>query len=98
MRQFVYEVQVTVNESVLADYLSWYPGHVKHVAACPGFLSARILESTERANVLKSVFVLESKEAFDAYVKNQAPALRADTERRFGGQFKAERSTYYVVL
>jgi hypothetical protein len=78
--------------------MAWYGPHVQQVLACDGFLSAQILQSTEAPNVLKSVFRLKSKEAFDLYVKNQAPALRADTEKRFGGQFTAERATYFVVL
>jgi len=91
---WVYEVNLAIHPSSFDAYLTWLKPHMAEVLKSPGFLSAELFERPEGQENWRSLsvrYMVESHEALDNYLRDRAPALRADAERHFAGQFRAER-------
>lgn len=94
--ELVYEVDLEVEASIAADYRDWLHGHVSEILALPGFLGASLCEVLEPAPPagfagLSVHYRLVDEAAYDAYLRDHAPRMRADGEARFGGRFRARR-------
>lgn len=94
MSAILYTVRTTCpSVQVRGRYLAWLsPNHIAQVLA-GGATSARIVlpdrisdpvrpEPVERA-IVETQYVFPSRKAFDTYVRNHAPALRADGLKHF---------------
>ena len=88
MPTILYTVRTTCpNVQVRSRFLAWLsPNHVAQVMA-GGATSARIV-LPDRANdtvpaVVETQYVFPSRKVFDAYVRDHAPALRADGLKHF---------------
>lgn len=83
----IYQVECTVDPSVLADFDAWLPGHVRDVTACAGFTGAEIqVPDVDPGSppVRLTQYRLESREALERYFALDAARLRADGLTRFG--------------
>ena len=92
----VYEVNLFVDAAIEAEFAAWLDTHVRDILALPGFTGAEILRRREPvADVGEVVFCtqyrLRDDAAFAAYLRDHAPAMRADGIARFGSRFRAER-------
>lgn len=94
-----YMVSVRFNDPTIRDeYKVWLASkHIKEVLACPGFVSAELLQVYENGDASGSAgvvvkYTLESVQAFDDYNKSEtAKKLRADALEIFGDKFTASR-------
>lgn len=98
MPQILYTVRATCpNTQIRSRFLSWLsPNHIMEVMK-GGATGARIIlpdrindpvrgepvESAERPAVVETQYVFPSRKAFDTYVRDHAPALRADGLKHF---------------
>ncbi|QDH71295.1 DUF4286 family protein [Marilutibacter alkalisoli] len=92
----VYEVNLDVDATVIADYRVWLDAHVAEICALPGFTGARIFEvidppARDGRVSLCVQYRLRDASAFEAYLEHHAPRLRADGLARFGDHFTATR-------
>ena len=83
----LYSVTATLPDgSIEAMYVRWLcEGHVQAVLGA-GAESARVVRIKEPPGLrrVRSEYVFASPDAFDRYVRDAAPALRADGLARFG--------------
>lgn len=90
-----YEVSLSVDAELGPGYLAWLRGHVAAMLALPGFLGAelaRVLEPLPPGRQGWCVrYRLRDMDALARYLAEQAPAMRADGERRFGARVQASR-------
>lgn len=92
----VYEVNLDVDVAVLADYRQWLAAHIRTILSLPGLLGARLYECREPApsaqrQSLCVRYRFVDAAALDRYLREDAPRLREDGERRFGSRFSASR-------
>jgi hypothetical protein len=92
----VYEVNLEVQRSVYDEFRGWLAEHIRAIIALPGFAGAELFECTEAAVAdahcrLCVQYRLVDHAALERYLRDDAPRLRADGERRFGGKFSGRR-------
>lgn len=92
----LYEVSVQVDRGIADAYLAWLPGHVQRILALPGFESAEAFEVVETppdaTRVLLCVhYRLRDADALDAYLRDHAAAMRAESAQCFGDRARASR-------
>lgn len=92
----VYEVNLTGARAIEAEFRAWLAGHVREIAALPGFAGAEVFERREPAPgadefALCTQYRLHDAAALADYLREHAPRLRADGIARFGDRFRAER-------
>ncbi|WP_448520161.1 DUF4286 family protein [Rhodoflexus sp.] len=93
-----YNVTVSVDESIREEWLLWMKQkHIPDVLATGMFQSAkmfRLLTNVEddSGHNYTIQYICESMERFEEYEAKYAPALRKDTEDKFGGKFYVFRS------
>jgi hypothetical protein len=93
-----YNVTVSVEDSILEEWVHWMKHkHIPDVLATGMFTGAKMFhlltnaEDDEGHNYTIQ-YTCESIERFREYEAKYAPALRKDTENKFGGKFYAFRS------
>lgn len=93
-----YNVTVSIDDSVREEWVEWMKNkHIPDVLATGMFISARmfrLLTNAEDDNGHNYTvqYLCESMERFKEYEAKYAPALRQDTENKFGGKFYVFRS------
>jgi hypothetical protein len=98
-----YEVNITLERAIEADYRAWLVAHVSEILSLPGFIGAQIfdVESAE-TNTVDPIQIcvhyrLSSRAALTEYLAQHAPRLRADGFARFGSRFQATRRILYCA-
>lgn len=91
-----YEVNLFVQRAIEGEFRAWLDDHVREILALPGFTGAQVFERLEPAPgadefVLCTQYHLLDEAALAHYLREFAPALRADGLQRFGERFRAER-------
>ncbi len=97
----VYEVNLSVDAAVYAEYLAWLDAHMAEILALPGFLGAEVLEVAEPApppslRALSVHYRVRDRAALQDYFDRDAPRLREEGQRLFGGRFSATRRVLKV--
>lgn len=98
----IYEVDLLIDADIAATHAEWLDDHVRRMLGYAGFLEAEILDRQEPAaapgQVARSVrYRLRDRDAFDAYLRDHAPAMRADGIARFGDRVRASRRVSTVA-
>jgi hypothetical protein len=91
-----YEVNLFVQRAIEPGFRTWLDAHVREILALPGFTGARVYERLEPPPaegelVLCTQYHLADEAALANYLREFAPAMRADGLDRFGDRFRAER-------
>jgi len=89
--EILYEVIITVDPAIRADYLVWLRRHMAEMTAIDGFQSADLFINTENENELACHYRLRDRDAMNAYLEGPAQAMRADGVKHFGDKFSASR-------
>ena len=94
--KIVYEVNIEVDASAHDDYRVWLRDHIAEILALPGFTGAKVFEVLEPPPSAGRIglcvqYALKERACLDAYLRDHAPRLRADSLARFGGRFQATR-------
>ncbi|HET7370872.1 MAG TPA: DUF4286 family protein [Gammaproteobacteria bacterium] len=90
----VYEVTLTVDAAIAAEFDDWLAGHVIEMVHLPGFLDADVERADapdERHAVRVARYRVESRQALERYYADHADRMRAAGIDRFGGRFSATR-------
>jgi hypothetical protein len=90
----IYEVNLKVDASVGKEFKNWLAEHLDLMLQLPGFLRAEYWSELDPSVGTQGYCVryeLESKAAFERYVKEHAAGMRQEAFRLFGNQFQASR-------
>ena len=97
----IYEVTAIVEQSAASDYRQWLYEHVAAMLRFDGFERATIselLDTEAESQGFVISYYLRDSDSLDHYIANNAPAMRADGERLFGGRFKATRRVLSLIV
>lgn len=92
----LYAVELEMDAALREEYLAWLRTHVAEMLALTGFIDAEIMERREppappgRA-VITVHYRLQDRAAFDRYLAEHAPRMRAAGLARFGDRVRAAR-------
>ena len=90
----IYEVNVSIDNKIYADYYRWLIPHVKDILKIEGFTQAEISKETieqDQFTQLTIRYELKSEADLENYLQNHASTLRADAKARFGDYFTITR-------
>jgi hypothetical protein len=96
----IYEVNLSVNSEIAADYAQFLKHHIPEVVQVGGFTKADWFErrasdeglsNTEGRTLWTIHYHVASREALDRYLREHAPKMRAEAVDRFGDRFQATR-------
>jgi antibiotic biosynthesis monooxygenase (ABM) superfamily enzyme len=94
-RGVVYEVSLDVEAALAAEYRAWLDAHVAQMLALPGFESAQVFDVIEPVDAGRVAWCvhyrLRDPAALEAYLRDDAPRMRAEGVARFGERFRANR-------
>ncbi len=98
----LYEVNLVVDAGIEKEFADWLDAHGRAIRALPGFTSAQILRRLDPPPAPGEVvfcthYRLRDAQAFDDYLRDHAPAMRADGLARFGMRFRADRRVLVQV-
>lgn len=101
MNKVIYNVTVSVDESVHLAWLQWMKEeHIPDVMRTGLFLSHRIcrVHAFEEGGVTYAIqYVCASQADLDRYQQECAPALQKDHQDKFGGQTAAFRTLLEIL-
>ena len=95
----VYEVNLSIDRDVAPAFSSWLALHIRQMLALPGFSGAQVFRRrpddeglVDDGRVHLTVhYRLEDRAALERYLESDAPRMRGEAQRRFGGRFAATR-------
>ena len=90
----IYEVNLTVNNSVAEQYEKWLTDHIREMLSFEGFISADWYEvegSESNKSVWSIHYRLKNRESLENYFREHAQRMRQEGLRRFAGKFSAHR-------
>ncbi|MBS0287461.1 MAG: DUF4286 family protein [Proteobacteria bacterium] len=94
----IYEVNLKVAQTILAEYLSWLQDHIQQMCQEPGFLSATLFEDiteVKNSQPSESSYIVQyevaSMEDLQHYFDKRAQVVRQEAIERFGENFNASR-------
>ncbi|APY10805.1 hypothetical protein BWZ22_05945 [Seonamhaeicola sp. S2-3] len=97
----IYNVTANIDESIHEEWLEWIKEHIPQVLGTGKFDKAtltRVLIEEETGGVTYSIqYRAYSREALDAYYKEDAQRLRADAQKRFADKMLAFRTELELV-
>lgn len=90
-----YEVNISLQREIEAEYRVWLEKHIAEILALPGFLDAQSFD-VQRSDDSDKIDIcvqyrLDSQSALDNYFSRHAARLRADGVEKFGDRFTANR-------
>lgn len=98
---FIYNVTVNVDDTIHDEWLIWIKEHIPQVLATGKFEKAtltKVLVEEEMGGQTYSIqYRSYSREALDAYYKDDAEKLRQDGLTRFAGKSLAFRTELQIV-
>ncbi|MEH6408280.1 MAG: DUF4286 family protein [Leeuwenhoekiella sp.] len=97
----IYNLTVNVDESVHKDWLYWMRNeHIPDVLATGKFFKAlmtKVLVEEEKGGITYSIqYTAKSKDSLDRYYKEDAPRLKAETEK-FAGKLVMFRTELEII-
>lgn len=90
----IYEVELTIAEEIVNEYMAWLPQHIDDMLQIDGFLSAdleEVLEPISESTVLVVRYGVRSELDLFDYFELQAPIFRQEAIDKFGDHFLASR-------
>lgn len=98
----IYNVTIKIDWSIEKDWTGWMlDEHMPEVVATGCFESSRLLRLLEvdetDGPTFAAQYIAESKEAYNAYIQQHAPAMRKKVTEKWGNQLVAFRSLMEVV-
>ena len=102
----IYEVNLTINPEVEAEFRSWLTDHIKQMLKLPGFIAAQIFtrkaDEEDRALPKKALltvhYTVKSRKELEEYFEKYAVKMRADGLQKFPEAFTVHRRILYPTL
>lgn len=96
----IYEVNLSIDEEIYAEYRVWLKAHVQQMVQFPGFIQACFFKPEQEGDTahekLTVQYQLESRDDLQTYFNEFASKMREDGINRFGNKFSAERRIFTV--
>ena len=97
----IYSVTSNIDETIHDEWLVWIKEHIPQVLATGKFEKAtltKVLVEEEMGGVTYSVqYKAFSREALDAFYKENAPAFRSEISKKFGDKMLAFRTELEIL-
>jgi hypothetical protein len=97
----IYNVTSNIDESIHQKWLEWVKEHIPQVLSTGHFTEAkltRVLVKEDLGGVTYSIqYRAKSREALDAYYKNDADKLRQDVLKHFGDSVLSFRTELEII-
>ncbi|MFC0603700.1 DUF4286 family protein [Winogradskyella pulchriflava] len=96
----IYNVTVNIDKSINKEWLEWIKEHIPQVLATGKFKEAKltkVLVEDEEADTYSIQYRAHSREALEAYYKDDAERLRKDGLQRFADKMLAFRTELEVI-
>lgn len=97
----IYNVTINVDESIHDEWLIWIKEHIPKVLATGKFTEAKltkVLVEEDMGGTTYSVqYRAKSREALDAYYKEDAEKLRAEGLKKFADKMLAFRTELEII-
>lgn len=93
----IYEVNLSIDHEIYADFNQWLGSHIKLMLEFPGFLQAELARENVQALAKKNITVryyLKDKKSLENYLTNHAGKMRDDGLNRFGDKFNVSRRIF----
>jgi hypothetical protein len=98
---FVYNVTVSIDESVKEEWLNWMKNvHVPDVMSTGLFTESRILKvlsEEDQGNTFSFQYTFIKMEDYNKYKREFAPKLQKDVADKYAGKFAAFRTLLEVI-
>ncbi|WP_142784789.1 DUF4286 family protein [Changchengzhania lutea] len=98
---YIYNVTVNIEESIKDDWLIWIKKHIPQVLATGKFDKAtltKVLVEEDMGGVTYSIqYRSYSREALDAYYKEDADKLRNEGMKKFADKMLAFRTELQII-
>ena len=96
----IYEVNLSIDRGIYAEYKSWLIEHVKEMLQFPGFIQASLLKQEQDdpsdQEKLTVQYQLEGRDDLEKYLIECAPKMREEGIKRFKDKFSATRRVFKV--
>ncbi|MGZ0015583.1 DUF4286 family protein [Yeosuana sp. AK3] len=97
----IYNVTSNIDETIHEEWLTWIKQHIPMVLATGKFEKAtlsKVLVEEDMGGVTYSVqYKCYSREALEAYYREDAPAFRTEISRKFGDKMLAFRTELEIL-
>ncbi|NCO63521.1 MAG: DUF4286 family protein [Flavobacteriales bacterium] len=97
----IYNVTSNIDETIHVEWLTWIKEHIPQVLATGHFTEAkltRVLVKEDLGGMTYSIqYRAKSREALDAYYKNNAEILRQEAIKHFGDQVLSFRTELEII-
>lgn len=91
----IYEVKLEIDPQIFEAFCRWLKQHVAEILSLPGFLEAEIWQDQQNTTlgwcILSIQYRLKSQADLDHYLQENASKMRAEGQKLFANQFRAER-------
>ncbi|GGD22184.1 DUF4286 family protein [Hyunsoonleella pacifica] len=99
--QFIYNVTVNIDESIHEEWLTWIKAHIPKVLSTGKFEKAtltRVLVEEDMGGVTYSIqYRTYSREALDAYYRDDADRLQQEGLKKFADKMLAFRTELQII-
>ena len=96
----IYNVTVNIDTEIVEEWKSWMKSkHIPDVMNTGKFIDcrfSRILAEEQGGQAYSIQYLCKSKQAFDEYQNDHAPALQEEHTQRYSGRFGAFRTLMEV--
>ncbi len=97
----IYNVTVNIDDSITKEWLEWIKEHIPQVLATGKFNEARLTKVLVEEQMGGQTYSIQykalSRDALQAYYKNDADQLRKDGVARFGDKMLAFRTELEII-
>ena len=97
----IYNVTANIEESIHDEWLKWIKGHIPQVLGTGKFDKAtltKVLVEEDMGGLTYSIqYRSYSREALDAFYKDDAPKFREETLKKFADKMLAFRTELQIV-
>lgn len=91
----IYEVNLSINKAIFAEYYSWLLDHIKKMLKFEGFLKAEVgiveHQGEDEVQRIRISYSINSHANLKKYLTTHAGVMRADAIEKFGDQFSSNR-------
>ena len=96
----IYEVNLSVNNSIYNDYIKWLKDHISKMLAFKGFCKHHLYEVPSDELYQKKICVhyyVDSLKDLEYYFNNYAKEMKLDGLKIFGDNFSASRRILSIL-
>lgn len=97
----IYEVNISVEKSILQEYISWLEGHIQEITNYPGFVRANLSKEEQGDNESREKYAIcytvKTQADLQQYLAKYAQKMRQEGEEKFKGKFTITRRILQVT-